>query len=366
MTTLRLLADDLTGALDTAAQFVGLAGRVPVFWQATRHDGSAAFDSATREMSAGAAESVVASMAEMIAPSPGSIAFKKIDSLLRGHSGRELAACLRLTTPRHCIIAPAFPFQRRVTREGLQFVPDANGWRKVGEDLRTTLVQAGWTVTPATPGDPLPPGISLWDAESDADLGDIARVGRAAGGSVLWCGSSGLAGALAGTGQLLSPSVRRPVLGLFGSDHPATAAQLRAAREHCLMLQDGGPGCAARLCRRLDETGAALAMFALAPGLSRDAAGACIARAMRRLVASIAAPRTLIVAGGETLRAVCLLLGADRLDVQGQIMPGIPQSVLRGGLWDGVTVISKSGAFGEAGLLHDLLAAPPTDEEPGS
>jgi hypothetical protein len=31
--TLRLLADDLTGALDTAAEFVGLVGPVHAFWQ---------------------------------------------------------------------------------------------------------------------------------------------------------------------------------------------------------------------------------------------------------------------------------------------------------------------------------------------
>jgi hypothetical protein len=33
----------------------------------------------------------------------------------------------------------------------------------------------------------------------------------------------------------------------------------------------------------------------------------------------------------------------------------VPRSILRGGRWGGVTVISKSGAFGTPALLRDLL-----------
>lgn len=37
-----LVADDLTGALDTAAQFVPLVGEIDVFWRAVEQDGSIA------------------------------------------------------------------------------------------------------------------------------------------------------------------------------------------------------------------------------------------------------------------------------------------------------------------------------------
>ena len=53
MTTLRLIADDLTGALDTAAEFVGLTGPVPVYWSGAIPADlppSAAVDSGTREL----------------------------------------------------------------------------------------------------------------------------------------------------------------------------------------------------------------------------------------------------------------------------------------------------------------------------
>ena len=73
------------------------------------------------------------------------------------------------------------------------------------------------------------------------------------------------------------------------------------------------------------------------------------------LTQSLARPGTLIAAGGETLRRLCIALGATTIEVQGQIEPGLPRSVMRGGLWDGVDVISKSGAFGGPNLWRDLL-----------
>ena len=66
-------------------------------------------------------------------------------------------------------------------------------------------------------------------------------------------------------------------------------------------------------------------------------------------------PGTLVVAGGETLRGLCAALEATTLEVQGQIEPGLPYSRLRGGRWDSVEVVSKSGAFGRPEIWRDLL-----------
>lgn len=66
-------------------------------------------------------------------------------------------------------------------------------------------------------------------------------------------------------------------------------------------------------------------------------------------------PGTLIVSGGETLRALCIALAADRLDVDGEIEPGVPTSVLRGGAFDGQRIVSKSGAFGGDDFLARIL-----------
>ncbi len=99
----------------------------------------------------------------------------------------------------------------------------------------------------------------------------------------------------------------------------------------------------------------ALVKFALADGLSRAEAAQRIARELTTLISALNPPGTLIVAGGETLKAVCVALGAHALQVTGRIVPGLPRSVLQGGRWAGVDVISKSGAFGTSELWRDLL-----------
>jgi uncharacterized protein YgbK (DUF1537 family) len=145
------------------------------------------------------------------------------------------------------------------------------------------------------------------------------------------------------------------VLGIFGSDHPVTATQLRACGGNVLRLRDGGGAGAALVSARLEGAGSCLVAFDLPAGTARSAASARIAREIARLVGALAAPRSLLVSGGETLGALCLALGADHLDVVGQVVPGVPVSVMRGGRWDRVRVVSKSGAFGHDGLLRLLL-----------
>ena len=48
-------------------------------------------------------------------------------------------------------------------------------------------------------------------------------------------------------------------------------------------------------------------------------------------------------------------VGARALRLLGRLEPGVPKSVIEGGEWAGVEVISKSGAFGAADLWHKLL-----------
>ncbi|WP_247893731.1 four-carbon acid sugar kinase family protein [Azospirillum endophyticum] len=361
-----LIADDLTGALDTAAQFAVLTGPIPVYWQGLPYPvlpNELAFDSGTREATRDAARRRVAAIAAGLPRVPGTLHYAKLDSLLRGHAGAEIAAWIAATAPDHIIVAPAFPYQGRITRAGLQLArgDDGRSWTPAASDLRADLEREGQAVQPRCPGEPVPAGLSLWDAEADADLDAIAAAGLALTGRVLWCGSSGLAGALArqmggvsGDGAPLR--LPRPILGLFGTNHPAMAAQLDACSDHVLALPDGGPTGAAVLAQRLDRDGLALATLALPDGLARADAAQRIEREFARLVRRLDPPGTLLVAGGETLRGLCLALEADRLDLDGHVWPGVPCSILRGGRFDGVRVISKSGAFGDPALLRRLLA----------
>jgi len=358
MTTLRLLADDLTGALDTAAEFVGLTGPVHAFWQGVRPGAlplNAAVDTGTREADEAAARSAVAAATPMLAGA--GIAYKKLDSLLRGHALAELAACFATGAWRHAVLAPAYPFQGRVTRGGQQWMADGAGWTPAGPPLVDALRALGLTVHRGRPGAALAPGVTVFDADTDADLDAVAAVAAAA--PVLWCGTGGLARALAaGHPRPVLPPLPRPVLGLFGSDQAVTAGQLAACGEHWTAVPHGGAEHAAHLARRLERDGVALVSLDLPPGLSRAEAASRIGDALHQLSACLPAPGTLLAAGGETLRGLCIALGAESLLVQGRAVPGVPVSILRGGRWDGVTVVSKSGAFGHPTLLRDLLRFP--------
>lgn len=358
MTGVRLLADDLTGALDTAAELVGVSGPVHAFWHGALPiplPRNAAIDSGTRELQVGDAVSVTTALAPALVDAD--IAFKKVDSLMRGPTLAEVAACVRAGKWERAIMAPAFPYQGRVTRGGVQHASDGQGgWRPIGGDIIARLRQQSVQAQKGRLEAELPSGISVFDAETDADLQQIAAFGRAMGGSVLWVGTGGLAHALAGLNAAeATTKLPRPLLGLSGSDQEVTASQLLACGPDWLRLRDGAPTQAAKLLARLQTNGRVMASFILPEGTTRHAAAERIGAELDRLAQALPPPGTLIVAGGETLRALCLSLGASSLELQGRIVPGLPRSVMRGGRWDGVTVVSKSGAFGTPTLLRDIL-----------
>lgn len=358
MPSVRLLADDLTGALDTAAELVGVAGPIPVRWSAP--DGGAwpsswAFDTGTREAGREEALAIVGDLAAGLARAD--IAYKKVDSLLRGNSLPEIAACFRRGGWTRCILAPAFPAQGRRTRSARQLARRADGeWHPASGDMVEALLREGVPAHHGRTDRDLPDGIGVFDAEDDGDLRGIAALGRRSSEPVLWCGSGGLAAALAeGRTVPRNAALTAPVLGLFGSDQAETAFQLAAcSRVRMLVPRDGDP---ADCARRLARDGVLLVGPALPGEVGRREAAERIAALLGSVAEAVPRPGTLLASGGETLRGICAAIGAARLDVTGQVAPGLPRSVVAGGRWDGVEVVSKSGSFGTETVWRDLLRA---------
>ena len=228
-------------------------------------------------------------------------------------------------------------------------------WSAASDDIATELRAEGLVAVPANPTDTLADGISVFDAETDEDLDHIVAAARSAPGPVMWCGSGGLARALArGHNVKVSTRLRKPVLGLFGSDQPATAAQLSACKTHWIKLS-GHRDEVSTIGGRLAETRVALVSHELPPETSRAVARRRINELLANVAVSLAPPGTLIVAGGETLKSLCSFLATKSLLVTGQIAPGLPRSIMQGGRWDAVEIVSKSGAFGPPTLWRDLL-----------
>jgi D-threonate/D-erythronate kinase len=315
-----------------------------------------AVDTGTRECDRVKSAAIVGRLVPLLRE--GRLAYKKVDSLLRGPWAAELATCLRSELWTSCIVAPAFPYQGRRTLNGQQYARAQDGdWSRVGDNLLKQLKSEGINAGLGRFDADLTEGVHVFDAENDHDLDRVAAIGRRASQPILWCGSGGLAGALVrGSNASASSRLCGPVLGLFGSDHPVTAAQLAACGPAVIAVSDDDRDNAARVERKLAADRVALVKFELAPGSSRGEAALRIARTSTSLVAALDPPGTLIVVGGETLRALCVALDATALRVTGRIRPGLPRSIIQGGRWAGVDVISKSGAFGEIDLWRTLLS----------
>lgn len=355
----RLLADDRTGAIDTAVRFVPFAGPLLVRWdfaKALSSTGNLAFDLGTRELTDACSTKLATSASELLRGAD--LAYLKCDSLLRGSVAQEIAACLQSQHFDHCIIAPAFPAQRRVTRNGRQWAA-AQGideWRLVGPDLAAQLKEFGFSVRKCRSGESTPPGVSLWDAETIQALRQIVAEGRRLPGSVLWCGTAGLAEAIAGAEPLGVEAISSPLLALVGTDHPVTLRQLTQVEPYRVVFDPEDAAGTVAIEAHLERKGAAVVTARMPAIPDRHLAASRIGESFTNLLAELPQPGSLLVTGGETLSRVCAALGAEALEVQGEIEPGIPVSVLKGGKWKGVRVISKSGAFGNEGLIRRLIS----------
>ena len=219
-----MVADDLTGALDSAVALaeVGLtccvarrpedipaamAGRPDVI----------AVSTASREGSAAAAREAVTRVFDGVSGSKPAIIFKKIDSRLKGHIAAELSMFTARTGIGRALVAPAIPKQGRVTEDG---------------HLTGTGVAAPIEISGRLAGSGLE--LEVPETRSDADL-DRALAAALAGPPVLLVGAAGLAAALArrlgqpgagGSKGKLPP----PLVLAIGSRDPITLAQVDALR----------------------------------------------------------------------------------------------------------------------------------------
>ncbi len=359
MSGLRLLADDLTGALDSAAAFCGARGPIPVWLVPPADTFDAALDLACRDGSEAAAVRATIEAVPFLAGAD--IAYFKIDSLLRGHWAAMLAALWRSGRFARCLLAPAFPAQGRITIGGGQYVRGLNGaLHPIAVDPREALAAQGVPIGPDAGG------VALCDAASQEDLRRLAEQARSLPGPTLWCGSAGLATALAGVPVPRAEPLMSPILTIVGSRHPVSEAQTRHLHETTgwgPLLLRGDAAEAITIAAQCRHPGFCVLQIDIPSDTPPERAATQIADSLQRLLPGLAPPATLVVSGGETLRATCQAVGATRLDVAAEVAAGVPISRLRGGVWDGVVVVSKSGAFGSADLLARLLIRSGEDQQ---
>jgi uncharacterized protein YgbK (DUF1537 family) len=314
---LLILADDFTGACDAAGAFGSSRSTLvicgsPSVWPSGVE--VLAVDLDLRERPSVEAQCVIERAARQLGGA--SQVFVKIDSTLRGPIAALVTGALHGSGKSAAIVAPAFPEQGRFMRRGTLITDTGEG--PVLADVLGTL-----------------PETVIVDVETPEDL---RRVADAAQGHPEWLlvGSAGLARQLAA-----------PVL-------PARVSRSVGT----LLVVAGSPAAPTRAQLRRLEAGEDVVVLSTAPTAERD-----LGEAAASLAADVATwaernrPRAVVLTGGATARAVCGRLGVQALRISGELAPGIPVGTLKGGAWDGVTVVTKAGGFGGPDTLVDVVRA---------
>ncbi|HYA43912.1 MAG TPA: four-carbon acid sugar kinase family protein, partial [Syntrophobacteraceae bacterium] len=251
-----ILADDLTGALDTGVQFreKGFATFVPLKFSYPFPDAPAlVFNSESRHLGGEMAYEMVRRICKKL---NGRVLYKKIDSTLRGNVGWEIEAMLDELGYKKAILAPSYPAQGRTVEDGILKV---NGIplhrtsfgkefkdplrsssipkqleKEIGEDIS----HIGGKELSQVPGSlasrilRAEERIVLIDAKTSNDLRCIARAWILVKDEVLACGSAGLAKEIPVRSSPFTKksvnfeNVREPFLIVSGSRNQKTLDQL--------------------------------------------------------------------------------------------------------------------------------------------
>ena len=406
-----ILADDLTGAADSAIAFARRRVPATVVWGDARpqdHSDAVviAYDAATRELDAVQAARRHRDVMQRFL-NPRARLFKKVDSTLRGNPGGEIAAMLDVILAdepaSRIVLAPAFPAMGRTVRAGQVYVlgvplPFTEYWRE-GDDaalanlvhllesagvrahsVDLAMVRADSSALASALSKTSPKGgavVAACDAETDDDLERIAKASLAGDRPTFFIGSAGFAHALA---QLVSRAgaPRRPphrcepstrgALVVVGSRSRASRNALqevtqlansrRISVEPALLAGDLESPAHAALARAVADSltaGVDVVVDIGVPDHPDGASNPQLVSALATVLAPAAREASALVAtGGETAAAMLARLGIEGIRLVDEIEPGIPLGLTLGGL--SIPAVTKAGGFGNEDCLKRIIA----------
>lgn len=358
--TIGLVADDFTGAADSAGVFAqhGWAVRLLVSTadadarDAAQPDTVLAISTGSRSMSErDAADATETAVHRLMAAGVDRL-FLKVDSTMRGPVASQVRGAIDAWNVRHplapAVVAPAFPAQGRTVVNGVVLVDGVDVSRTAsGRDPFAPVVSS--RLAELLPGferlSPLSAPASMRprtyaDAATDDDLDAVAQVVERHA-TALAVGSAGLASALARRWPRHAlPAVRAASRGdivvAATSLHPVTA-------------------------RQLGELGASAprGVHVVTPPAERDRSPARVADRIARSVSALLRTKqvgSLVVVGGDGVAAVLDDLGATAVDIDDVLGSGCPTGTIVGGPAHGIRIVSKSGGFGSPRTLVDLVS----------
>jgi uncharacterized protein YgbK (DUF1537 family) len=401
-----IIADDLTGAADSAVQFRQAGFSAVVLAQPASHRSAwpraqvVSLSLNTRNVSPAAVRHIWQRQDPTIrALAQDALVYQKIDSTLRGHPGIEVRLLLDCLGATSALIVPAFPKLGRQTIDGVHRV---NGLPLAEtEYIRTQRRSQPTSYVPelfATGDDARPihlpwqvidGGVDLvaqWlrervdgpsrlitaDAADERHLDILTQAVLPLVGRVLLVGSAGWAERLATACQgLLADMPTSPgALGVVGSlgavatrqvaaasqagitvvqwaSVPAHAMRSKAAPDWQSVVRTLAAGCSVVLWTNSGD-----------PHRAARSAGQHVLRAVADIVRQLLSTTPvsgLMIVGGDTAQTVLYALRASGLVLAGEVTPGVPYGRLLHGPFAGLPTATKAGGFGADTVLEECL-----------
>jgi len=394
-----IIADDLTGSLDTGLQFrkKGLTTIVPLDCNAPQPKAQAlVINTNSRNLPGDISYQKVYKICRRL---KARAIYKKIDSTMRGNVGKEALAILKAQKIPRAVVVPTIPVLGRTVERGILRVhgipllqtPYARDpfhplWSsKVSELLHgETGVQVDHVELKEVRRGPFHLAeqierssarlLSL-DAVLQSDLKSIASACKLLPGRVLPCGSVGLAdevGPFSKEGKEAKRwAFRGPLLIISASRNPTTAGQIETARLRSrfhLLEPDLARLSNPRMSKSEIETifQRLVDIFSTEPGailtttFQKHLPGKetmipqALGKAAVRLLGKVRLGG-LVLTGGDLAMGVCERLSSVALRVEDEVLPGIPCSTLTAGPFRGLRMVTKAGGFGEKDALWRII-----------
>ena len=397
--TLGIVADDLTGAMDSSGYFAS-RGFSTVVVLAPGFPATADVVVITTNSRADDPSTASEKVRQAVRSLAGRVVYKKIDSTLRGNIGVELEAAMEELACKKAIVAPAFPAVGRTTVNGVLLVDEvgvaetqfANDPISLVKEShipsllgQTTKCRVGCVGVEHINRGPeslyreisgMPQDIVVCDVTAQSHLTCIVQAAALAKGCWLLCGSGGLARQLhlflteaPGRPSRVKPSslLSGPALVVVGTRNQVAANQLLKARDELglpiLNLKVERLNQESALSKevksilkeadRLLNQGRGLALSSTfsryVPALKRS-----IPTVMAEAVAGILATRKfagLFLCGGDIAVEVCRRLSVSAIWVHGEVEPGVPIGELVSCQGPRMRVVTKAGGFGTEAVL---------------
>ena len=392
-----IVADDFTGANDTGVQLkrYGIPVEVLLDGKQSPGDISLVLDTESRALMAGAAGRKVKRMLEGVELSEFSFVIKKVDSTLRGNVAEEIAALDAVYQSELIVFAPAFPDLGRTTVRGVQ---QLHGVRisetEIGCDPKNPVLEdrLEQILRAAFEEDVRQYGLSeirgslhlgearicCFDSETNDDMQGVVRTAMASGKRVLWVGSAAIADMLLRTLRQV-----RPAFAICGSVSDVTRRQIHTAQQAGIHLVsvpvpeflqgDAKKETYVEAGSESLHRGGDVILLSSASydrteiersvqagkkcGMGLPEIGTYVQNLLGEIGAAVLEKNEIagiFLTGGDTAMGFLQRIGARGSSIQEEIAIGIPKMRILGGEYDGMSAVTKAGAFGSDG---DLLYA---------